>query len=149
MSRLDVNAIRHTAGSSDNISLTSTGRVGIGTASPQRELHVQGATNGTIRLQAANNATSQLLFSDSDAEIRGRVGYFHTDDALDFYSAGQEGMQLDSSANFRFNSGYGSVATAYGVRAWITFTAMQPLLGQVEKMGIWTQLLITALAIIR
>jgi len=27
----------------------------------------------------------------------------------------------DSSANFQFNSGYGSAATAYGCRAWVNF----------------------------
>lgn len=27
----------------------------------------------------------------------------------------------DSSGNFKFNSGYGSVATAYGCRAWVNF----------------------------
>jgi hypothetical protein len=30
-------------------------------------------------------------------------------------------MALDSSGNFQFNSGYGSVATAYGCRAWVNF----------------------------
>jgi hypothetical protein len=30
-------------------------------------------------------------------------------------------MQVDASANFQFNSGYGSVATAYGCRAWVNF----------------------------
>ena len=29
--------------------------------------------------------------------------------------------EFDSSANFKFNSGYGSVATAYGCRAWVNF----------------------------
>jgi hypothetical protein len=28
----------------------------------------------------------------------------------------------DASANIQFNSGYGSVATAYGCRAWVNFT---------------------------
>jgi hypothetical protein len=32
-----------------------------------------------------------------------------------------ERMRLDSSGNFQFNSGYGSVATAYGCRAWVNF----------------------------
>jgi hypothetical protein len=32
-----------------------------------------------------------------------------------------ERMRLDSSGNFAFNSGYGSVATAYGCRAWVNF----------------------------
>ncbi len=33
-----------------------------------------------------------------------------------------ERMRIDSSGNLAFNSGYGSVATAYGVRAWVKFT---------------------------
>jgi hypothetical protein len=31
-----------------------------------------------------------------------------------------ERMRIDSSGNLKFNSGYGSVATAYGCRAWIS-----------------------------
>jgi hypothetical protein len=31
------------------------------------------------------------------------------------------GTTLDSSGNWKFNSGYGSVATAYGCRAWANF----------------------------
>jgi hypothetical protein len=30
-------------------------------------------------------------------------------------------MKLDSSGNLKFNSGYGSAATAYGCRAWVNF----------------------------
>src|SRR6056300_1364340 len=30
-------------------------------------------------------------------------------------------LTIDSSSNLQFNSGYGSVATAYGCRAWINF----------------------------
>ena len=32
-----------------------------------------------------------------------------------------ERLRVDSSGNLQFNSGYGSVATAYGVRAWVNF----------------------------
>jgi hypothetical protein len=39
-----------------------------------------------------------------------------------FYSGGgTEAARIDSSGNFQFNSGYGSVATAYGCRAWVNF----------------------------
>lgn len=34
---------------------------------------------------------------------------------------GTEAMRIDASRNLRFNSGYGSVATAYGCRAWVKF----------------------------
>jgi hypothetical protein len=30
-------------------------------------------------------------------------------------------MRIDASGNLLFNSGYGSVATAYGCRAWVIF----------------------------
>lgn len=42
-------------------------------------------------------------------------------DTLAFVEGGTEAMRIDSSANLQFNSGYGSVATAYGCRAWVNF----------------------------
>ena len=36
-------------------------------------------------------------------------------------AAPSEKMRIDSSGNLLFNSGYGSVATAYGCRAWVNF----------------------------
>jgi hypothetical protein len=36
-------------------------------------------------------------------------------------AAPTEKMRIDSSGNLLFNSGYGSVATAYGCRAWVNF----------------------------
>ena len=36
-------------------------------------------------------------------------------------AAAAERMRVTSAGNFQFNSGYGSVATAYGCRAWVNF----------------------------
>jgi hypothetical protein len=41
--------------------------------------------------------------------------------ALTLKSAGTTGVTIDTSQNLQFNSGYGSVATAYGCRAWVSF----------------------------
>jgi len=43
--------------------------------------------------------------------------------ALAWYApnSGTQTMGMDSSGNLSFNSGYGSVATAYGCRAWVNF----------------------------
>lgn len=41
--------------------------------------------------------------------------------ALTLQSAGTTGLTIDTSQNLQFNSGYGSVATAYGCRAWVNF----------------------------
>jgi hypothetical protein len=47
--------------------------------------------------------------------------YFSAADTVDVATGGTAGLQLDSSQNLKFNSGYGSVATAYGCRAWVNF----------------------------
>jgi hypothetical protein len=47
--------------------------------------------------------------------------FFPAADTIAFSEGGIEVMRLDSSANLQFNSGYGSVATAYGCRAWVNF----------------------------
>ena len=39
-------------------------------------------------------------------------------------NATSNALTLDSSANLQFNSGYGSVATAYGCRAWVNFNGI-------------------------
>ena len=47
--------------------------------------------------------------------------FFSAADTIDFTEGGVACGQFDSSANFKFNSGFGSVATAYGCRAWVNF----------------------------
>ena len=47
--------------------------------------------------------------------------FFSAADTIDFVEGGTATGQFDSSGNFKFNSGYGSVATAYGCRAWVNF----------------------------
>ena len=56
--------------------------------------------------------------------IRGtdaNTGIFFGTDIIGFSEGGTECARFDASANFKFNSGYGSVATAYGCRAWVNF----------------------------
>jgi hypothetical protein len=47
--------------------------------------------------------------------------FFSAADTIDFAEGGTAVGQFDSSGNFKFNSGYGSVVTAYGCRAWVNF----------------------------
>jgi hypothetical protein len=41
--------------------------------------------------------------------------------SVQFITANSVRVTIDSSGNLQFNSGYGSVATAYGCRAWVNF----------------------------
>jgi hypothetical protein len=47
--------------------------------------------------------------------------YFPGADRIGFAEGGVQVGEFDASSNFRFNSGYGSVAIAYGCRAWVSF----------------------------
>ena len=55
--------------------------------------------------------------------VTGSASYLGTyvDDPLIFTTDSTERGRFDTSGNFLFNSGYGSVATAYGCRAWVSF----------------------------
>ena len=47
--------------------------------------------------------------------------YFPGADRIGFAEGGVQVGEFDASGNFQFNSGYGSVATAFGCRAWVNF----------------------------
>ena len=150
MSRINVANFRHPDGTSDNISLDDSGRVLVGPSSwtGTHKLSVQAnATNSTgsgnvalIRGESAADMSAgdvlgRIEFLDQDggryAFIDGRTdaasgasdnpGRLTFQTTADGNSAPTEAMRIDSSQNLRFNSGYGSVATAYGVRAWVNF----------------------------
>jgi hypothetical protein len=47
--------------------------------------------------------------------------FFPAADTIAFSEGGTEQMRITSTGLLQFNSGYGSVATAYGCRAWVNF----------------------------
>ena len=74
--------------------------------------------NGTTGVSAVDGsaATPAIQGNDSNTGI-----FFPAADTIAFAEGGVEVGRFDSSANFQFNSGYGSVATAYAARAWVNF----------------------------
>ena len=74
-------------------------------------------------LESGNTSVGSILFGDTDSNFRGQIEYKHSDESMNFYANGLSsiGMRIDSAGLLKFNSGYGSVATAYGCRAWVNF----------------------------
>jgi len=121
------------------LTIDTSQRVGIGTSSPSGKFHVAntgtaGTTadnltvyfsstnrNSNVYIQAKNTDGSFLNFGDGDNVSIGRIGYEHSSDYMAFNTNATERMRIDSAGNLLFNSGYGSVATAYGCRAWVNF----------------------------
>jgi hypothetical protein len=100
----------------------ANGRLGIGTTSPAFNFQcVNTAGNSFISAVSSNSTTAGILLGDTDSATVGRVEYNNTDNAMLLFTSGSEQARITSAGLLQFNSGYGSVATAFGVRAWVTF----------------------------
>jgi len=133
-------------GGTTRATVDSSGNVGIGTSSPSGRLHVESssgglplyvnttasAQNARIRLNSTDNASSvSYVLSYSHASLNkqaamllggtGSIGFYVNQTAGAEPTTGTLAATFDSSGNLLFNSGYGSVATAYGCRAWVNF----------------------------
>jgi hypothetical protein len=97
--------------------ITSAGNVGIGTSSPGDKL-VVAASSGAV-FAAFNNGTVNTVFGVSAGNV-GLLGTTTNQDLL-FFANNAERARITTAGLLQFNSGYGSVATAFGCRAWINF----------------------------
>ena len=141
-----------TAGT-ERMRIDSSGNVGIGTSSPSALLHAASGSNGTLNYQTGTWAAKIFQQNDASANNGLIVGNRYASDASTVFEAGSlygsstawgsfykitgggthiwgvgnsgtESMRLESSGLFKFNSGYGSAATAYGCRAWVNFNGV-------------------------
>lgn len=109
----------------------TSGNVGLGTTSPAKKLHINGD------LMIANGTSSTAYFSDDYYKyitVAPSTGDylaicqnpFASGIQLGFGTSGAPAtfvpkVTITSGGTLQFDSGYGSVATAYGCRAWVNF----------------------------
>ena len=123
-------------GGSPRATIDSSGRLGIGTTSPSRKLHVNGgqvlfqetaaASNAVLRLKGSSTSHGGALIAQSSNDGTA---------PLQFWSGSTQTAEIDSSSNLKFNSVYGSVATAYGCRAWVNFDGKASSIGSGRANG--------------
>ncbi len=97
--------------------------VGIGTGSPASLLHLSSGSPRITLTDTGTGADHRINADSSAGNLGFEVDYNSdtTNPAVVFTIKGSEKLRIDSSGNLKFNSGYGSAATAYGCRAWVNF----------------------------
>jgi len=119
------NTLAFGTNSAERMRIDSSGNVGIGTSSPSYKLQVSGAN-----LYLTNAGNTELMTTNTTGTVTGgiqalsnqsvRVGSI-TNYPTEIVSNNTVVATATSAGVFQFNSGYGSVATAYGCRAWVNF----------------------------
>lgn len=114
MATLATTNLKHASSATNNIVLDTSGNTTVSGA-----LTASGAVSVTGVLTAAAGTASAPAITTTGDTNNGI--YFPGADRVGITTGGTQRAEFDASGNFLFNSGYGSVATAYGCRAWVNF----------------------------
>jgi len=119
---------------------STNNRVGIGNSSPAQILEVKQLDQNAFKGIRINNPNAYIgsagiefqvdatyckaaIFQKRNYANGGGDLIFAVDSSSDAsnWVEADEKMRIDINGNLKFNSGYGSAATAYGCRAWVNF----------------------------
>ena len=127
----DVGVLKFSRGSTEQMRLDSSGRLGIGTTAPSSyasaadDLVIKNASHTGITIHSGTTDTGLISFADGttgDERYRGWVEYQHTSDTLTFGTAGSEAARIDSSGNLLVGTtsdlpGFGNTAEGISLRS--------------------------------
>jgi hypothetical protein len=115
-----------TNGTTAAVTIDTSQNVGIGTTSPGTKLDVTGSIRASQSITFGSGGTYQAgsIYADSNFGMILRpvtsspaVAQLRLINSADTTTY----LEVDPNGIFKFNSGYGSAATAYGCRAWVNF----------------------------
>jgi hypothetical protein len=116
-------------GTASSLFIDSSGRVGIGTASPAQPLTVSYFGSGSFTPTSSTELVTKAGFT-VNPDSNGNSAIFSIAKNSDGHALLQASngsgssvydLSLNPYGNIRFNSGFGSSAIAYGCRAWVNF----------------------------
>ncbi len=81
-------------------------RLGIGTTSPARDLHiVQNDDWAQVRLEGNSSGGAEIMMGDGTTESKGRIQYVNATNYMRFDTNEAERMRIDSSGNVKIGTG--------------------------------------------
>lgn len=102
-------------GGTEVMRITSAGDVGIGTTSPDGNLHIyENASASLIRVTSSTTGIAGIDFGDTDAVDRGQVRYFNNGDYLLLATSATEAVRIESDKNLKLSGGYTEGVVAIG-----------------------------------
>jgi len=121
------------ANATERMRITSAGLVGIGTSSPQGNLHIASASDTGIRIQAGTSSLSYIDLADSASGApAGSIAYNHISDAIVFGVGGSNTERFRMTANGLCFNGDTAAANALDDYEEGTFT---PTFGGTTRTG--------------
>jgi hypothetical protein len=109
-------------GGAEAMRITSDGRLGIGTTSPNYPLNVQGSGDTYAGITGGTSNIAGLLLGDADNKAIGRVSYDNSSNSLQFWANTAERMRIDSSGNLlvaKTTTDGGTAGVTLGVSGYV------------------------------
>ena len=115
------NAFRFGTNATERLRITSDGKFGFGTASPDQTVHIhkgsagsidstatsvltlENSTTAVLQFLTPNNVSAQLRFGDPQDNGAGFIDYSHTTNTMAFGANGPTRMQLDGNGHLGIN----------------------------------------------
>ena len=131
MSTLELEHLKHTSSSSNNLTTHSDGsltlgslkvdatnnRVGIGTTAPERDLHIKGAAGDPVHLKLEGDPAdyARIMFDNGTTDNIGEVRYDFANNAIKFNTNGSYAAQINSDGYVGIGSGISNPSSALHV----------------------------------
>ncbi|MFA5744851.1 MAG: immunoglobulin-like domain-containing protein [Candidatus Paceibacterota bacterium] len=91
--------IRFATNNAEQMRITSTGNVGIGTTSPSRLLEMS-ALNPRLSIRSTSDSgDGGVFFGDTTSDTQGRLFYDHSNNSMSLWTASSEKLRIDSTGN--------------------------------------------------